>query len=71
MDERLMEINNSMATPTSKVDDMEKRLKELEFMGDFEELCEEVHAVANSMVANVNQEIQAFKASEAANDTKI
>jgi len=40
--ERLMKINNSMTTLMGMVDDMEKRLEELESMGDFKELREEV-----------------------------
>jgi len=42
VDKRLTEINNSMATPTGRVDDIEKHLEELESMGDFEELRGEV-----------------------------
>ena len=71
MDERLTNINNFMATLIGRVDDMEKHLQELESMGDFEELRGKVQVVVNSMVADVNEEIQALKASEAAKDAKI
>jgi len=42
VDERLAEINNSVATLSGKLDDMEKHLEQLESTGDFEELHEEV-----------------------------
>jgi len=38
VDERLAEINNFMATLTGRVDDLKKHLKELESMGDFDEV---------------------------------
>ena len=65
VDERLAEINNFMATLTGRVDDMEKQLEELECMGNFEELCGEVQAAINSVMVNVNQEVQALGVSEA------
>ena len=71
MDERLTEINKSMTTLTGRVDDMNKFLKEMESMGDFKLLRGEVQAKVKSMVANVNNEIEALKASEAAKDAKI
>ena len=40
-------------------------------MGNFEELREEVQAAVNSTIADVNKEIQALKAFEAAKDAKI
>jgi len=54
VDERLVEINNSVATLMSRMDDMEKHLKELEATGDFEELQGEVQATINSVVPNVD-----------------
>ena len=42
VDERLVKINNSMATLTGRVDEMGNHLKELKSMGDFEELRREV-----------------------------
>jgi len=71
VDNRLAKINNSMTTLMGRVDDMDKRLKELEFMRDFEELRGEVQVAVNFTVANVNKEIQALKASKAAKDAKI
>jgi len=54
VDERLVEINNSVATLRSRMDDMEKHLKELEATGEFEELQGEVQAAINSVVPNVD-----------------
>jgi len=71
VEERLTEINNSMTTLMDRVDDMDKRLEELESIRDFEELCREVQVAVNSVIANVNNEIQALKASETAKNAKI
>ena len=70
VDDRLVELNNSMAILTVGVDEMDKRLEEHEFMRDFEELHAEVKVTINSMLADVNKEIQALKASEATKDAK-
>jgi len=64
-DERLTETTNSMATLTGRVDDIEEHLEELKSTGDFEELCGEVQAAINSVMVNVNQEVQALGVSEA------
>jgi len=58
VDERLAKINNSMATLTGRVDDMEKHIEKLESMGDFEEFRGEVQAAANFIVANVTKKVQ-------------
>jgi len=50
---------------------MEKHLKELEPMGDFEELCGEVQAIIDSIVDNVNQEVQALRASKSAQEEEL
>ena len=42
------------------VSDMDKRIEELESVGDFDKLRGEMQAVANSVVANVDKEIQAL-----------
>jgi len=65
VDERLAEITSSMVTLTGRADDMEKHLEELESTGGFEELRREVQAAINSVVPNVNQEVQALRAFEA------
>jgi len=39
VDERHMKINNSMATLTGRVDDIEKYLEKIESMGNFEGFC--------------------------------
>ena len=71
MDHRLAELNNSMATLTGRVDDMDKCLEEFESMRDFEDLRGEVQAVVNSMVTDVNKEVQALKAPEVFKNAKI
>jgi len=38
IDEKLAETNHFTSDLTGRVDDMEKRIEELESMGDFEEL---------------------------------
>jgi len=69
LNERLAKINNSMTTLTGRVNDMEKRLKELESMEDFGELRGELQV--QSMVADVNKKIQALRASEAIKDAEL
>jgi len=71
MNKRLTEINKSVATLTGSVDDMEKHLEELESMGDFKELCGEVQVAVYSVVADINKEVQALSASEAAYDEEL
>ena len=61
MDKRFADINNSRATLTDRVDDMEKPLKELESMGDFEEHRGEVQVAMNVMLVDVNKEVQALR----------
>jgi len=70
VDETLAELTNSMATLTGRVDDMEKHLKELESTEDFEELRGKMRAAINSVVVNVNQEVQALRASEVAQEER-
>jgi len=71
VDERLIEINSSMAILMGRVDDIEKHCEEFESIGAFEELHGEVQTIVNSVVADVNKEIQALKTSKAAKDAKI
>jgi len=47
---------------------MENHHEELESMEDFEDLQEEVQAGVNSMVADVNKEVQALQTSKAAHE---
>ena len=65
VDERLVEINNSMAALMDRMDNIEKHLEELEFIRDFKVLRGEVQVAVNAMVADVNKEIHALWASEA------
>jgi len=51
VDDRLAEINNSIVTLSGRVDEIEKRIEELESEGDVEEFCEEMQVVVNSMTA--------------------
>jgi len=64
VDEGLAKINNFMATLTSRVDDIDKCLEELESMVVFEELRRKVQGVVNSVVTDVNKDvkIQAYEA---------
>ena len=62
VDDRLTEINDFIVTITSRVDKMEKRIKELEFKGDVEELRGEMQVAVNSMTANVTKNVEAFMA---------
>jgi len=63
VDDRLAEANDSIITLTARVDEMEKRIEELESEGDVEELCGEMQVAVNSMVANVTKDVQTLQAS--------
>jgi len=71
VDERLAEITDSTATLTGRMDDIEKHLEELESTEDFEEIHGEVRAAINSIVVNVNQEVQTLRASKAAKEEEF
>ena len=64
VDDRLAEINDSIVILTGRVDEMEKRIKELESEGDVEELRGEMQVAVNSMAANVTKDFQALRASQ-------
>ena len=57
IDDRLAEINDSIITLTGRVDEMEKRIKELESEGDVKELRGEMQVAVNSMAANVTKDV--------------
>ena len=65
VDDRVAEINASIITLTGRVDEMEKRIEEVESEGDLEELRGEMQVAVNSVVADVNKEVLALRASEA------
>jgi len=71
VDDKLAEINDSIVTLMGCVDEMEKRIEELEFEGDFEELRGEMQAAVNSMAANVTKDVQALRASQDACKAKM
>jgi len=50
---------------------MEKRIDELESEGDLEELRGEMQVAVNSVVVNVNKEVQALRASEATQEEEL
>lgn len=50
VEELLVEINSTMCALTGRVDDMDKRLEELESKGDIEKLHREMQATINSVV---------------------
>jgi len=58
VDDRLAEINDSIVTLTGRVDEMEKRIEELKFEGDVEELCREMQAAVNFMASQCHQGCQ-------------
>ena len=57
VDNRLAEINDSIITLMGRVDEMEKRIEELESEGDVEELHEEIEVAVNSIEANVTKDV--------------
>ena len=63
VDDKLADVNNSIITLTGRVDEMEKRIEELESEGDLVELRGEMQVAINSVVADVNKEAQALRAS--------
>ena len=65
VDDKLVEVNDSIITLTGRVDEMEKRIKELESERELEELCGEMQVAINSIVADVSKEVQALRVSEA------
>ena len=71
VEEQLVEINTTMSSPMGRVDDMERRIEELGSEGDMEEFHREMQMVMNSVVATINKEIQALRASEVAKDGKL
>ena len=62
VDDRLAEINDSIITPTGRVDEMES-IEELESEGDVEELRGEMQVAVNFMAANVTRDVRALQAS--------
>jgi len=64
VDERLVEISNSMSTLIGRVDDMKKHLEEIELVGDFEEFRGEAQVAVNSVVVDATKEVQALQASK-------
>ena len=71
VDDKLVEVNNSIISLTGRVDEMETRIKELESEGDLEELRWEMQVAMNSVVADVNGEIHALQASKAAQEEEL
>ena len=49
-----------MSNLTGRVDDMEKRIEELESMGDLEEFRAEMQEMVKSLASNVDEEVRAF-----------
>jgi len=70
-DDKLAKVNDSIITLTGRVDEMETHIKELESKGDLEELRGEMQLEINSVVADVNGEIQALRASKAAQEKEL
>jgi len=71
VDDKLVEVNDSIITLTGRVDEMENRIKELRSEEDFEELLGEMEVAVNSIVADVNGEIQALRASKVTQEEEL
>ena len=71
VDDKLTEVNNSILTLTGRVDEMEKRIEELESEGDLEELRGEMQVAVNFVVVDVNKEVQVLRASEDAKGEEL
>ena len=71
VDEKLAEINSSMSALTERVDDMDRRLEELESEGDMEGLCGEVKAAMISVGDEFRKELHALQASKAFKDDEL
>ena len=71
IDEKLVEINNSMSTLTERVDDTDRRLGELESGGGMGGLHGEVKAAMISVRDEFKKVLQALQASEAAKDDEL
>ena len=71
VDDKFTEVNNSIITLTGRMDEMDTRIKELESEGDLEELRGEMQVAVNFVMAYVNKEVQALRASEAAQNKEL
>jgi len=54
VNDKLAEVNDSIITLTGRVDEIKKRIEELDSEGDLEELRGEMQVAVNSVVADVN-----------------
>ena len=57
VEERLSEINNTVSVLTGRVDDMDRRIEELEYERDMEELYGEMQMAMTSVVADFRKEL--------------
>jgi soluble cytochrome b562 len=64
VDDKLAEINHSVSTLTGRVEDVEKRIEELESTGDMEEFCLEMQEAVKSLASNVDDEVRALRDGE-------
>jgi len=71
VNDKLAEVNDSIITLTGRVNEMEKCIEELESDGDLEELRGEMQVAVNFVMAYVNKEVQALRASEAAQNKEL
>ena len=71
MKERLVEINTSMLSLIARVNNIDKRIEELESKRDMEELHGEIHALVNSIVVDFNKKNQALQALAATKDGEL
>ena len=71
VDDKLAEVNNSIITLTGRVDEIRDSHQGARVRGDLEELRGEMQVAVNSVVADVNGEIQALRASKAAQQEEL
>lgn len=64
VNDKLAKINHSMSDLMGRVDNMEKRIEELESTGDFEEFRAEMQEAVKSFASNVDEEVQALRDGE-------
>jgi len=63
-DDKLAEINHSILALTARVDDMQKRIEELESTRNIEEFYAKMQEAAKSLASNADEEIQALRDGE-------
>ena len=71
VEDGLAEFTNSMFALTVRIEDMDKCIEELEIIGDRDGLHGKMQTAMTSVVATINNEIQALQASKATKDGEL